>query len=182
MKLNLAVLLMFCLTPLASVALPDDHLLQQIQQCRQVQQDSQRLACFDQIQLQALSAPVSLPPPASMPVAAVPKAPENSALPQAVPPVTPAAATSDAEFGAEKLKKAEPEQAEEISSTITAVETNTLKKLTITLENGQQWSQIGSEYIRIKAGDTATIRRAALGTFLLGTDKVTKTIRVRRVK
>ncbi|MCT6701012.1 hypothetical protein [Rheinheimera sp. 4Y26] len=172
MKLNQALLLILCVTPLTTVAATDAQLRSQLQQCRQLQQDQQRLACFDQIQLQPVTAPVSLPPPASqMPVTAA-----------SVAPAPQVAANPEAAFGAEKLNNVGPEKAEKISSAITAVESNALKKLTLTLENGQQWRQIDTDYIRINVGDTATIRRAAFGSFLLGTDKVNKTIRVRRVK
>lgn len=188
MKLKFIVLLMFSLTPLASTAASTDSLANQVMLCQQQQNDNKRLACFDQIKLQSVNAPVSLPPPAlaapttSHQVPAVPVNDRPAIVQTTAPTSAPVVADTEADFGAEKLKKAEAEQTEEISSKITGVKKDALKKLTLELENGQQWSQIGSEYIRIKVGDTATVRRAALGTFLLGTDKVTKTIRVRRVK
>ncbi|MBU2179069.1 MAG: hypothetical protein KJ930_06490, partial [Gammaproteobacteria bacterium] len=56
------------------------------------------------------------------------------------------------------------------------------KKLVITLENGQQWRQTDQAQLNIQAGDRCTVKRGALGSFLLGIEGVNKKIRVRRVE
>lgn len=84
------------------------------------------------------------------------------------------------EFG---LRKPDPvDELQEISSVVKSTTLDKRKKFLITLENGQQWQQIDQGYIRIKAGDRCIVKRGAIGSFLLGVEGITKTIRVRRVE
>ncbi|WP_333797136.1 hypothetical protein [Rheinheimera sp.] len=188
MKLKLSVLL-FCL--MSSGAHSAD-LASQLAACQKLSDENQRLACFDRISKTTMpvTAPVSLPPPAEAqtavsapaPVAAPAPAPAPApaASPVAVEKTTPAAAPE--EFGAEQLKKPEPVEATELRSEVVKIEKDARKRMVLHLANGQQWLQLEVEYFYVKPGDTAIIRRAALSSFLLGTDRVSKTIRVRRVK
>ena len=58
----------------------------------------------------------------------------------------------------------------------------TYGKLVLTLDNGQVWSQVDSSSLHLRTGDKVRIRRASLGSYLLGTSGSNKTIRVRRSK
>lgn len=199
MKLKLTCLLL-CL---ASLSANSADLASQLAACQKLSDENQRLACFDQISnpKPTVTAPVSLPPPAEVmapvsppapaaPVAATPSVPAApvrvTELPQkTITPKTATAVTETVkteEFGAEQLKKPEPVEAAELSSKVVKTEKDARKRIIFHLENGQQWLQLEVEYFYVKPGDTAIIRRAALGSFLLGTDRVSKTIRVRRVK
>lgn len=196
MKLKLTVLLL-CLTSLSASG---TDLASQLLECQKLADENQRLACFDQISKPkpTVTAPVSLPPP---PEAMAPLNPPAPAAPVATAPAIPAAPTIQrvtelpqktttpatesvkaAEFGAEQLKKPEPVEAAELSSQVLKIEKDARKRMILHLANGQQWLQLEVEYFYVKPGDTAIIRRAALGSFLLGTDRVSKKIRVRRVK
>jgi len=183
MKLKLSVLL-FCL--MSSGAHSAD-LASQLAACQKLSNENQRLACFDRISKATMpvAAPVSLPPPAEAQTAvsapAPVAAPAPAASPVAVEKTTPAAAAPE-EFGAEQLKKPEPVEAAELRSEVVKIEKDARKRMVLHLANGQQWLQLEVEYFYVKPGDTAIIRRAALSSFLLGTDRVSKTIRVRRVK
>jgi hypothetical protein len=201
MKLKLTCLLL-CL---ASLSASGSDLASQLAACQKMSDENQRLACFDQISnpKSTVTAPVSLPPPAAVmapvnppapaaPVAATPALPAAPAiervteLPQKT--VSPRTATTvtekvnTEEFGAEQLKKPEAPAAAELSSKVVKIEKDARKRMILHLANGQQWLQLEVEYFYVKPGDTAIIRRAALSSFLLGTDRVSKTIRVRRVK
>lgn len=193
MKLKLTCLLL-CL---ASLSANSADLASQLAACQKLSDENQRLACFDQISnpKPTVTAPVSLPPP---PEVMAPVSPPAPAAPVAATPAQPAAPVRVTElpsiptavtekvtaedFGAEQLKQPEPVEAAELSSKVVKIEKDARKKLILHLANGQQWQQLEVEYFYVKPGDTAIIRRAALGSFLLGTDRVSKTIRVRRVK
>lgn len=169
------------LTPSAFASNVD--LKTQLQSCRHISGEEQRLSCFDQIVNQLDSAPQQLAAPAPVgPVAQ--RTTQMSPAIQPVPAPQQAAAPVKQDltekFG---LKKPNPEeQIEEITSLVKAVGMDLRKKLLITLENGQQWRQIDQEYLNIKPGDRCVVKRGAIGSFLLGIEGVKKKIRVRRVE
>ena len=71
---------------------------------------------------------------------------------------------------------------ESITGTVAAVGRRPAGELTVTLENGQVWTQVMvDQRARVAVGDTVTIKKAALGSHLLVTQGRYAT-RVRRVK
>ncbi len=175
------------LTPAAFATSVD--LKTQLQSCQQISDEEQRLSCFDQIvmQLNNSSGTVLVPQSpehvtASIPTRVTENAATQSATTQSAVSTTTAATSHsiNEEFG---LKK--PDPVDELQEIISIVKSSTLdkhKKLLVTLENGQQWQQIDQGYFKIKTGDRCTVKRGAIGSFLLGVDGITKTIRVRRVE
>lgn len=174
-----AVLLL--LTPAAFASQVD--LKTQLQSCRHISDEEQRLSCFDQIVNQLDSAPRELVAPAPVSPVGQPATPVSKTLQPAAASqqaTTPAHQDLTEKFG---LKKTNPEEhIEEITSVVKAVGMDLRKKLLITLENGQQWRQIDQEYLNIKPGDRCVVKRGAIGSFLLGIEGAKKKIRVRRVE
>lgn len=136
--------------------------------CAAVVGDAARLACYDQ----AFGGPDSNVAPS---VAAVPSA---------------AVATqAREEFGlSEAAKRArDPEKAREtMPESISAVVAKVVRRPTgesiVTLENAQVWEQAEpGTTVLLKAGDSVTIRRAALGSYVLVTPS-RAAVRVRRVR
>ncbi|MBU1439216.1 MAG: hypothetical protein KKF79_17855 [Gammaproteobacteria bacterium] len=150
------------LTPAAFATSVD--LKTQLQSCQQIAEEEQRLSCFDQIVSQLdLSATTEATSTAAAEKSVVPQPEEMKA-----------------KFG---LKKPNREaQVQEISSLVKSTAFDLRKKLVITLENGQQWRQTDQAQLNIQAGDRCTVKRGALGSFLLGIEGVNKKIRVRRVE
>jgi len=178
---------LFLMTP-AAFAISVD-LKTQLQSCQQISDEEQRLSCFDQIVAQLDNSVISVTAPqssgsmtAAMPTrvaetAAVPSVAATAAVPATA--VTTSRSIND-EFG---LKKPDPvDELQEIGSIVKSTSLDKRKKLLITLENGQQWQQIDQGYLKIKTGDRCTVKRGAIGSFLLKVDGITKTIRVRRVE
>jgi hypothetical protein len=144
------------------------------QRCSGISDDLARLACYDAIFRKSTSTAASTAVPAAA----------------AAPAAAASAATSpEADFGlTEAAKRArDPEEAkvempESITGTVAAVGRRPDGELTVTLENGQVWTQVTvDQRARVAVGDTVTIKKAALGSHLLVTQARYAT-RVRRVK
>jgi hypothetical protein len=143
------------------------------QSCAGIGDDRSRLACYDEIFRK---------PAASAASAAVADTAAASA-------VASAAASPEADFGlteaakqARDPKKAKDEMPESVTGTVAVVGRRPDGELTVTLENGQVWTQVTvDQRARVAVGDIVTIKKAALGSHLLVT-KGRYATRVRRVK
>lgn len=173
-KLLPVLIALGCGAPLSSVAAEQSH------SCSVIDDASQRLDCYDAVFGRPAAATTD-------PVSPVP------AVTPTVTATTTVAATADpvaqqrAEFGlSEAAKKArDPQQsaqAESITDTLTTLGQRPTGELVFNLQNGQVWMQIeAGTRTRVKAGDTVTIRKGALGSFLLvGPDRMP--VRVRRTR
>lgn len=70
---------------------------------------------------------------------------------------------------------------DDVQMTVARVSANPLGYHTFTMENGQVWVQVEPDSARnVRAGDTVTIRRAALGSFRLTSSRGGAGHRVRR--
>jgi hypothetical protein len=160
--------------PLSGVAAEQSH------PCSAIDDASQRLACYDAaFGRPAAATTVSITPAPAL----APAATATATATAAVDPV----AQQRAEFGlSDAAKKArDPQQstqAESITDTLAELGQRPTGELVFNLQNGQVWLQIEADTrTRVKAGDTVTIRKGALGSFLLvGPDRVS--VRVRRAR
>ena len=157
--------------------------------CASVADATARLACYDQ----AFGKPTAAKAAHSGPVAASPAAPTGAtataaAAAAAAPSVAPEVKARE-EFGLSETEKrakagktAAPEAADSITSKVASVGHRPTGEMIVTLEDGQVWveTETGSG-ARIKPGDSVTIHRAALGSYMLVTSSHVGT-RVRRVK
>lgn len=132
---------------------------------------------------------------ATAPVAtAVPEAPARASVATA-PAVAPASAAAsqaaspvsqEETFGLtpeqqQRRKPDKPAELESVESRVTAVKALQYDRFRLTLENGQVWSQTEpTPRQRFYPGDTITIRRAALGSYMATGPKSSGGIRVRR--
>ena len=143
------------------------------QRCAGIGDDRSRLACYDAI----FGKPAASAASTAVPAAATGTAP------------APATASPETDFGlteaakqARDPKKAKDDMPESITGTVAAVGHRPGGELTVTLENGQVWTQLEVDpRARVAVGDTVTIRKAALGSHLLVTASRYAT-RVRRVR
>ena len=160
--------------PLSGFAAEPSH------RCSAIDDASQRLACYDAaFGRPAAATTVSITPTPAL----APAATATATATAAVDPV----AQQRAEFGlSDAAKKArDPQQsaqAESITDTLAELGRRPTGELVFSLQNGQVWLQIEADTrTRVKAGDTVTIRKGALGSFLLvGPDRVS--VRVRRAR
>jgi hypothetical protein len=141
------------------------ELSDQLAQCRAVQNDLQRLICYDKIGTSGYT-------PAVGAVVAEPRQlpPENS-------PATVTAAPDN--FGIEH--KVIEKAASSISSTVVSIVQSKRGFWTITLDNGQKWRQISSDGFVLRKGEEIEISRGTFNSFLLskkGSERQTKVTRL----
>lgn len=139
------------------------------QRCAGIGDDRSRLTCYDAI----FGKPAVLAASTSVPAA------EETVAASA-------AASPETDFGlteaAKRARDPQQEMLESITGTVAAVGRRPAGELIVTLENGQVWTQVTvDQRARVAAGDTVTIKKAALGSHLLETQGRYAT-RVRRVK
>jgi hypothetical protein len=186
----------------AGGALADDP--NGLAQCSSISNAAERLACFDRLAGRASASKATPPSPAAAPPAAAPvsAAPVSaapavaapavaaplSAAPAAATPV-PAGASTDNDFGLSKVQKQRNGAASgappEIKKTLTARVTGFRKgpdgRPRVLLDNGQSWEYEEDGDYLLAVGDSVTIRRASLGSFLL-TTPAKLVHRVRRIR
>ncbi|BDF96105.1 hypothetical protein [Pseudoalteromonas sp. KAN5] len=166
---------------LALLSIPTVHAndvnLQALQACTFVENDFNRLLCYDNTMAgKSLSKPTTSKTltPAT-----------NSAAPAVAVTTGTAVAseqivkTKNENFGLEH-KEAAKDNDDEISAIVTSVEEAPYGELIINLDNGQQWRQIGSDSLRLTANDTIVIERGLFNSFLLKKEGLNRSIRVKR--
>jgi len=127
--------------------------------CAAIAGADQRLACYDTLARRAL------PPPAA--AAAAPSVAPLAAQ-TAAPVVAPSAAAHPApqNFGMSPHEQTAPDQPQAIKARVTQLTTDRQYNVHVTLDNGQIWTFNTSDS-PLRSGDTVTIKRSALGSYLL---------------
>jgi hypothetical protein len=152
-------------------------------QCSSISNTAERLACYDRL---AGRASAKVPP--SSPAAAAPASAPVSATPAAAAPV-PAGASTANDFGLSKVQKeradgatsGSPAEIKSITVRVTGFRKGPSGRPRVLLDNGQTWEYEEDGDYLLAVGDSVTIRRASLGSFLLVTPS--KLVhRVRRIR
>jgi hypothetical protein len=144
--------------------------------CIDISSSANRLACYDKLAGRVSApnaAPVAASPAATSPAAASPAA----ASPAAAAPVTaapaPAAAPTEEDFGRSKVRKAAssgaPPEIKSITAKVAAFGRSPNHRTQVTLDNGQIWEYQDDPDPLLSIGDSVTIKRATLGSFILQT-------------
>lgn len=141
---------------------------QELSACASITDKLDRLICFDALaQTVKVKSPTTLATVASATVAAKPV------------PVTLPTNIED-EFGS--LKKTEVDKIDKIYLQVSSLTKDPYGALKINFSNGQVWKQTDGRRYKLKVDQTVFIEKAALGSFILGTDAHNSTIRVKRLK
>lgn len=140
---------------------PAATLEEAIGRCRDIEAPTARLACYD-----AASGRPTTPARGAANGVPAASAPGPAALPPAATTAAPAPATSD--FGLPPAQAKPPAVAESLQATISALSADRIGHAVITLDNGQVW-YVAEADSHLSVGDKVTIKRAALGSFMLTT-------------
>ena len=162
--------------------------------CNAITSPSDRLACYDSLAVHS-AAPASPPPaanpapaataapPAVRPVQApvTPPTPPPTAVAAAAPAAPVPAASAD-DFGLTPVQKAPrgPETIHSITARIQGFGKAPTGRTRVALDNGQTWELEDDVDALLAPGDSITIKRAFLGSFLMTTPK-NFSHRVRRI-
>ncbi len=162
-------------------------------ECAAIDDPTARLACYDKAFPRPAAAGRAVAPtaPAASVAPAIVQTPAAAAsAPAVAPAVAPAAQPASAaeKFGLSERQRAarEPRPETPPATTVTAAVTAVRKLpsgyLLVDLDNQQRWQQIEpSPNLFLRVGESVTIRKAALGSFLLVT-RSNHSTRVRRVQ
>lgn len=153
--------------------------------CGETQNSLKRLVCYDGIvqdmdKYSGLDDLMSIPAPLqqSSTKTLAPVAPASSSSPSAE--VSSTESTENQDFGLEH-KKLYDDTEDKIYATVAKVKKDAVGKLTITLDNGHVWKQIGTDKFRAKANEVVFIERGVLNSYMMGRDSSNKKTRVRRI-
>ena len=152
--------------------------------CAIIAAASERLSCYDRLSGRAVqSAAAAAPPPAApaAPPAAVQASPAAAAPPAAAPPAAAAAAAVPPKesFGLYAAEHPAPRVASSLQARVVAVGNSASGRMTVSLEGGQLWELDDADPL-LAVGETVSIHRAALGSFLMQT-ATKRTHRVHRL-
>jgi len=154
---------------------PAQDVSEGLRACARQAEDVARLKCYDS-EMQRLAAAVQASP------APVHSGSSMAGSTMAVPPPTPAAPVPSVEMSPEQAfgyrgsiardevdkRKEQRATLERLEAVVAKVERKPLGEFVLTFENGQVWTQKEPDLrARVKVGDTVTIRRASLGSFLM---------------
>ncbi|GKW53780.1 hypothetical protein NCCP2140_28330 [Pseudoalteromonas sp. NCCP-2140] len=152
--------------------------LQALQACTFVENDFNRLLCYDNVMAgKSLSKPaikkqIEQPVASSAAATAAPVAAASATNEQIVK-------TKNEDFGLEHKEVAKVND-DQISASVKSVRKAPYGELIIELENGQQWRQVGSDRLKLKVDDTVIIERGIFNSFLLKIEGQNRMIRVKR--
>lgn len=154
---------------------------QQLTQCAGITDKLERLVCYDNlaasIQVTTVTnnttAPIAVAPvvtPAAAPAALATAA-----------PVAAAATNVEDNFGME-VKRVQENTTDKIYLDVESIAEDAYGALKITFTNGQVWKQTENRKFNLKVGEKVFIEKAALGSFLMGTEDRNAKVRVKRLK
>lgn len=154
---------------------------QQLTQCAGITDKLERLVCYDNlaasIQVTTVTnnttAPIAVAPvvtPAAAPAAVATAA-----------PVAAAATNVEDNFGME-VKRVQENTTDKIYLDVESIAEDAYGALKITFTNGQVWKQTENRKFNLKVGEKVFIEKAALGSFLMGTEDRNAKVRVKRLK
>ncbi len=129
-------------------------------QCAAIDASAARLACYDALAGRAPATTVAAAKPAAAPTPA----------PAVAPPAAPAA-NDPQHFGLAQVQvHTAPEEPKSIEAHVAQVIDNGVTRPSVVLDNGQTWIFTeAADDAALRPGDPVTIKRAALGSFLLVT-------------
>jgi hypothetical protein len=157
--------------------------------CAAITAADERLACYDSLARpkprpaaaasstpasgkaspHAATAPPAVPTTAAAKAAPAAAAAGAAAAGTAAAGATAAGATSDKSFGLTKHAVPSAEEGpDHIQAQVTRIDTDRLGNVRLSLDNGQVWTFNAPDTL-IRVGDAVTIKRGALGSFLLRT-------------
>lgn len=154
----------YALALVCSAAMAQTELPQEFATCSRIQNNGERLACYDRA-VAYLSQPADKQ-------AVAPSAEASFGLQAGAPQA--AAVAAEEESASSEISS--------ITARVTELGADREGRKVVTLDNGQTWRELSkSSFVSLNVGDEVTINRAALGSFRMSTSGG-RPLRVRRIK
>jgi nucleoid-associated protein YgaU len=142
--------------------------------CIGISNSADRLACYDKL-AGRVSAPKTAPsvaaPAPAAPAPAAPAAAASAPAASVAAAPAPAAAPTAEDFGLSKVQKAasssSPPEIKSITAKVAGFGHSSNRRTQITLDNGQVWEYQDDPDSLLSIGDSVTIKRATLGSFIM---------------
>jgi|TARA_B110000305_G_C19364796_1_gene601359 hypothetical protein len=143
-----------------------------IASCASIVDETERLVCYDRAAENV----------GDLPVVRIPRTARSAPQADVTEPLNTNVARQD-EFGLE-LKREKQRESGPSSRifTVLAAKHNDFTGWTIEFEGGGIWKQVGTDDYRVTVGETYTVQRASLNSFLLTNSRNNKKIRITRVE
>lgn len=156
-----------------------DHPTKDRNPCAAIDDDSERLTCYDGLEIWKM--------PAAPADTAATAAPESSAM--EISSLQEDVVSPDQLFGlgADAIRRSYEEASgedtlTELRASVTEIRAAGIDRVLLMLDNGQIWRQVDTTNLRIKVGDAVVIHKAAFGSFKLNKDGSNRSMRVNRAK
>lgn len=155
---------------------------QQLTQCVGITDKLERLVCYDNLAASIQVTTVTNNTTAPIAVApVVTPAAAPAAVATAAPVATAAVTNVEDNFGME-VKRVQENTTDKIYLDVESIAEDAYGALKITFTNGQVWKQTENRKFNLKVGEKVFIEKAALGSFLMGTESRNAKVRVKRLK
>lgn len=154
---------------------------QQLTQCAGITDKLERLVCYDNLAASIQVTTVTNNTTAPIAVAPVVTPAATPAAVATAAPVAAAATNVEDNFGME-VKRVQENTTDKIYLDVESIAEDAYGALKITFTNGQVWKQTENRKFNLKVGEKVFIEKAALGSFLMGTESRNAKVRVKRLK
>ncbi|MCS6235029.1 hypothetical protein G3495_07780 [Shewanella baltica] len=152
---------------------------QQLTQCAATADKLDRLICYDKLAESVKGVTPSLASTQVAPATVATVAAPTAVAVAATAPQAPAANIVD-DFGME-AKRVQENTVDKIYLEVQSITEDPYGAIKVTFTNGQVWKQTDGRKFNLKQGEKVYIEKAALGSFLMGTDERNAKARVKRL-
>ncbi|MCS6232038.1 hypothetical protein G3488_14375 [Shewanella baltica] len=152
---------------------------QQLTQCAATADKLDRLICYDKLAENVKSVTPALASTQAAPATVATIAAPTAVAAAATAPQAQAANIVD-DFGME-AKRVQENTVDKIYLEVQSITEDPYGAIKVTFTNGQVWKQTDGRKFNLKQGEKVYIEKAALGSFLMGTDERNAKARVKRL-
>ncbi|MDR9766314.1 hypothetical protein RJP56_09655 [Shewanella baltica] len=152
---------------------------QQLTQCAATADKLDRLLCYDKLAESVKGVTPALASTQVAPATVATVAAPTAVAVAATAPQAPAANIVD-DFGME-AKRVQENTVDKIYLEVQSITEDPYGAIKVTFTNGQVWKQTDGRKFNLKQGEKVYIEKAALGSFLMGTDERNAKARVKRL-
>lgn len=152
---------------------------QQLTQCAATADKLDRLICYDKLAESVKGVTPALASTQAEPATVATVAVPTAVAVAATAPQAPAANIVD-DFGME-AKRVQENTVDKIYLEVQSITEDPYGAIKVTFTNGQVWKQTDGRKFNLKQGEKVYIEKAALGSFLMGTDERNAKARVKRL-